>query len=50
MQAAAAAIPNSPATPLLERLPCLLAVLHTGTRAMLYHPHVHLLVTAGGIR
>jgi uncharacterized protein (DUF983 family) len=26
-----------------------LAVLHTWTRAMLYHPHVHLLVTAGGL-
>jgi hypothetical protein len=26
-----------------------LAVLHTWTRALLYHPHVHLLVTAGGL-
>ncbi len=26
-----------------------LAVLHTWTRAMLYHPHVHLLVTGGGL-
>jgi hypothetical protein len=26
-----------------------LAVLHTWTRAMLFHPHVHLLVTAGGL-
>src|SRR5213593_1591683 len=26
-----------------------LSVLHTWTRAMLYHPHVHMLVTAGGI-
>ena len=26
-----------------------LGVLHTWTRAMLYHPHVHLLVTAGGL-
>jgi hypothetical protein len=26
-----------------------LAVLHTWTRAMLFHPHVHMLVTAGGI-
>ena len=26
-----------------------LAVLHTWTRAMHYHPHVHLLVTAGGL-
>jgi hypothetical protein len=30
------------------RLACL-AVLHTWTRALLYHPHVHLLVTAGGL-
>ena len=30
------------------RLGCL-AVLHTWTRAMLYHPHVHLLVTGGGL-
>jgi hypothetical protein len=29
--------------------PGCLAVLHTWTRAMLYHPHVHLLVTAGGL-
>lgn len=27
----------------------ILAVLHTWTRAMLYHPHVHLLVPAGGL-
>lgn len=25
------------------------AVLHTWTRAMLYHPHVHMLVTGGGL-
>jgi hypothetical protein len=25
------------------------AVLHTWTRALLYHPHVHLIVTAGGL-
>lgn len=30
------------------RLGCL-AVLHTWTRALLYHPHVHLLVTAGAL-
>jgi hypothetical protein len=30
--------------------PGLLAVLHTWTRAMVYHPHVHILVTAGGSR
>jgi hypothetical protein len=27
----------------------LLGVLHTWTRAMLYHPHVHFLATAGGL-
>jgi hypothetical protein len=27
----------------------ILAVLHTWTRALLFHPHVHLLVAAGGI-
>ncbi len=26
-----------------------LAVLHTWTRAMLFHPHVHMLVTGGGL-
>jgi len=30
------------------RIGCL-AVLHTWTRALLYHPHVHLLVTADGL-
>lgn len=29
--------------------PGALAVLHTWTRALRYHPHVHLLVTAGGL-
>jgi len=29
--------------------PAIVAVLHTWTRAMLYHPHVHLLVSAGGL-
>jgi hypothetical protein len=29
--------------------PGLLAVLHTWTRALLYHPHVHVLVSAGGL-
>lgn len=29
--------------------PSLLAVLHTWTRAMLYHPHAHFLVSAGGL-
>src|SRR5207245_3694034 len=27
----------------------ILSVLHTWTRAMLFHPHVHMLVTAGGL-
>ena len=29
--------------------PSLLGVLHTWTRAMLYHPHTHFLVSAGGL-
>ena len=29
--------------------PAILAVLHTWTRALLYHPHAHLLVSAGGL-
>lgn len=29
--------------------PCLTGVLHTWTRAMLYHPHAHFLVSAGGL-
>jgi hypothetical protein len=29
--------------------PTVLAVLHTWTRAMLYHPHAHLLVSTGGL-
>lgn len=33
----------------LGATPTILAVLHTWTRAMLYHPHVHLLVSAGGL-
>ncbi len=33
----------------LGAAPFLVAVLHTWTRAMLYHPHVHLLVSAGGL-
>jgi hypothetical protein len=30
-------------------MPGILAVLHTWTRTLEYHPHVHLLVTAGGL-
>ncbi len=50
MQCAAAALQELAADPryLGGRLGCV-AVLHTWTRAMLYHPHVHLLVTAGGL-
>ena len=33
----------------LGATPAILAVLHTWTRALLYHPHVHLLVSAGGL-
>jgi hypothetical protein len=50
MRSAAAALQRLAADPRYvgARLWCL-AVLHTWTRAMLYHPHVHLLVTAGGL-
>jgi hypothetical protein len=33
----------------LGATPSMVAVLHTWTRAMLYHPHAHLLVSAGGL-
>jgi len=50
MRSAAAALQRLAADPrdVGARVGCL-AVLHTWTRAMLYHPHVHLLVTAGGL-
>jgi hypothetical protein len=50
MRSAAAALQCLAADPRYvgARVGCL-AVLHTWTRAMLYHPHVHLLVTAGGL-
>lgn len=50
MRSAVAALQHLAADPRYvgARLGCL-AVLHTWTRAMLYHPHVHLLVTAGGL-
>ena len=50
MRSAAAALQHLAADPRYVgvRLGCL-AVLHTWTRAMHYHPHVHLLVTAGGL-
>jgi Putative transposase/Transposase zinc-binding domain len=51
MTAAAAALLKLAADPrYLGARPGLLAVLHTWTRALLYHPHVHMLVTAGGRR
>src|SRR6266576_567423 len=50
MRAAAAALQQLALDPqyLGGRLGAL-AVLHTWTRAMLYHPHVHMLVTGGGL-
>jgi hypothetical protein len=50
MKAAADALQKLARDPryLGARIGCL-AVLHTWTRAMLYHPHVHMLVTAGGL-
>jgi hypothetical protein len=51
MRAAAEALLKLTADPrYLGARPGLLAVLHTWTRALLYHPHVHILVTAGGWR
>jgi hypothetical protein len=50
IKAAAAAVLKLTADPkYLGGTPGIIAVLHTWTRAMLYHPHAHLLVTAGGL-
>src|SRR5574341_98559 len=50
MQCAVAALQTLARDPrYLGGRPGCLAVLHTWTRALLYHPHVHLLVTAGGL-
>ena len=50
MTAAAEAITELASNPrYLGARPGMVAVLHTWTRAMLYHPHAHLLVTAGGL-
>jgi hypothetical protein len=50
LQAAAASIQSLCADPRwLGAQPSLLGVLHTWTRAMLYHPHAHFLVSAGGL-
>jgi hypothetical protein len=49
-QAAAAALLKLTADEkFLGATPGITGVLHTWTRAMLYHPHVHFLVTAGGL-
>lgn len=51
MNAAAQALLKLTADPrYLGARPGCLAVLHTWTRALVYHPHVHVLVTAGGWR
>jgi Putative transposase/Transposase zinc-binding domain len=50
LRCAAAATQKLAADPqYLGATPAILAVLHTWTRALLYHPHVHLLVSAGGL-
>jgi hypothetical protein len=50
MKAAASAVLKLTADPkFLGATPGMIAVLHTWTRAMLYHPHAHFLVTAGGL-
>lgn len=50
LQAAAASIQKLCADPRwLGAQPSLMGVLHTWTRAMLYHPHAHFLVSAGGL-
>lgn len=50
MQAAAQALLTLTADPrYLGAQPGILAVLHTWTRDLLFHPHVHFLVTAGGL-
>jgi hypothetical protein len=50
LRGAAAALFKLPRDPrYLGARPGCLAVLHTWTRALLYHPHAHLLVTAGGL-
>jgi hypothetical protein len=50
MRSAAAALQALAADPRFVGVPLgCVAVLHTWTRALLYHPHVHLIVTAGGL-
>jgi Putative transposase/Transposase zinc-binding domain len=50
MKSAASALLKLAADPkFLGADPGMVCVLHTWTRAMLYHPHAHFLVTAGGL-
>lgn len=50
LSCAAAALQTLASDPrYLGARPACLAVLHTWTRRLLYHPHVHLLVTGGGL-
>ncbi len=50
LNTAAASIQKLSADPQwLGAQPALMGVLHTWTRAMLYHPHAHFLVSAGGL-
>jgi hypothetical protein len=50
LSAAAASIQKLCADPRwLGAQPSLMGVLHTWTRAMLYHPHAHFLLSAGGL-
>ena len=50
MRSAAAALQARAADPRFVGTPVgCIAVLHTWTRALLYHPHVHRIVTAGGL-
>jgi hypothetical protein len=50
LKAAAASIQKLCADPRwLGAQPSLMGVLHTWTRALLYHPHAHFLVSAGGL-
>jgi hypothetical protein len=50
MQSASSSLQKLAADPrYLGAQPGMIAVLHTWTRDMRYHPHVHILVTAGGL-
>ena len=50
LAAAAEAITELSSNPrYLGARPGMIAVLHTWTRAMIFHPHAHVLVTAGGL-